>query len=201
MTNTKACTACKQIQLLTDFHKEARNKDGVRSTCKKCTLLKAATYRANNHHVIKESQAKTYSKHRDKRIANSKKWANANKDRRKQIEHKYRLAHKNEINQRIEQWRLKNVEVHRGYRLKRREALTINGIYEVIDKDLIRLYNSPCVYCGSKENIQADHVIPVTRGGRHGIGNLLPACKRCNVSKGNKLVSEWKLWIRKVKNV
>lgn len=201
MSNTKACSVCGQIQPLTNFHKEARNKDGVRSQCKQCALAKATEYRLNNASKIIQSQAKTYAKHRDRRIANSKRWADANEIRRKQIEYKYRTKNKDAVNERIEKWRMSNLELHRGYRLKRRELLLVNGIYEVINKDIIRLYNSPCYYCGSTEQIQADHVIPVKRGGRHSIGNLVPACKFCNVSKGSKLVSEWKLWMRKVINV
>lgn len=201
MSNTKACSVCGQIKPLTNFHKEARTKDGVRSQCKQCALDKATEYRLNNATKIVQSQANTYAKHRDKRIANSKKWADANAVRRKQIEYKYRTQNKDAINARIEKWRLANVEIHRGYRLKRRNGLAINGIYTVSNKDIVRLYNSPCFYCGGSKQIQADHVIPVKRGGRHSIGNLVPACKFCNVSKGSKLVSEWKLWMRKVKNV
>lgn len=36
-----------------------------------------------------------------------------------------------------------------------------------------------------------DHVIPLARGGRHGIGNVLPACQPCNSSKGARLLAEW----------
>ena len=34
--------------------------------------------------------------------------------------------------------------------------------------------------------------LPLSRGGRHAIGNLIPACSRCNPGKGWKFVSEWK---------
>jgi 5-methylcytosine-specific restriction endonuclease McrA len=48
-----------------------------------------------------------------------------------------------------------------------------------------------CTYCGSPDNITVDHAIPLTRGGTNDLENLTPACKPCNSSKGNKLVSEW----------
>ena len=36
-----------------------------------------------------------------------------------------------------------------------------------------------------------DHVVPLSRGGKHEIENLLPACRSCNSSKGAKLLEEW----------
>jgi 5-methylcytosine-specific restriction endonuclease McrA len=60
---------------------------------------------------------------------------------------------------------------------------------------LKRQYGYCCAYCGEKpESLEMDHVIPVSRNGRHAIANILPACRRCNMSKFNKLLSEWKLW-------
>lgn len=54
-------------------------------------------------------------------------------------------------------------------------------------------YRHACAYCGATDlALQMDHVIPLTRGGRHAIGNVVPACKPCNVSKYNHFLSEWK---------
>jgi hypothetical protein len=45
-----------------------------------------------------------------------------------------------------------------------------------------------CVYCGSKfppEQLTLDHVQPRLRGGDHSEGNLVSACRPCNVEKGS----------------
>lgn len=45
-----------------------------------------------------------------------------------------------------------------------------------------------CQYCGDspgRQNLTVDHVIPRSRGGRHGWENLVTACKRCNQKKGS----------------
>jgi len=43
-----------------------------------------------------------------------------------------------------------------------------------------------CYYCG-QEASQVDHVIPIASGGDPmSLDNLVPACKRCNLSKGKK---------------
>ena len=36
-----------------------------------------------------------------------------------------------------------------------------------------------------------DHVIPISRGGAHVWANVVLACWRCNMSKGNRLLTEW----------
>jgi 5-methylcytosine-specific restriction endonuclease McrA len=50
-----------------------------------------------------------------------------------------------------------------------------------------------CAYCNKRsEDLHREHVIPLSRGGRHSVGNILPACPDCNFSKKTKLLSEWR---------
>lgn len=61
-----------------------------------------------------------------------------------------------------------------------------------------------CRYCGyvgknphagSRQNptdLTADHVVPLSRGGSNELDNLVCCCIRCNNSKSDKLISEWK---------
>jgi 5-methylcytosine-specific restriction endonuclease McrA len=55
--------------------------------------------------------------------------------------------------------------------------------------------NTPCAYC-SNVATTVDHVIPLSRGGTNFEGNLVPACRRCNSSKGTKLLIEWNFYAR-----
>lgn len=48
-----------------------------------------------------------------------------------------------------------------------------------------------CVYCGSKENLSIDHLIPTKRGGEDIPENYVWACSSCNSSKGAKDVISW----------
>jgi hypothetical protein len=49
----------------------------------------------------------------------------------------------------------------------------------------------PCVYCGAPAE-HVDHVRPLARGGWEHRSNLVPACAPCNVSKGDRLLTEWR---------
>jgi 5-methylcytosine-specific restriction endonuclease McrA len=58
---------------------------------------------------------------------------------------------------------------------------------------MLRRHCGRCAYCDRRtDRLTMDHVIPISRGGRHAIGNLMPICKHCNSSKGPKLLSEWR---------
>lgn len=49
-----------------------------------------------------------------------------------------------------------------------------------------------CAYCGvSAGPYQRDCVLPVSRGGRYTLTNVVPACRACNASKCNAEVTGW----------
>ncbi|MEM7373947.1 MAG: HNH endonuclease [Bacteroidota bacterium] len=47
-----------------------------------------------------------------------------------------------------------------------------------------------CVYCGSRERLTLDHLIPRAQGGRTIWGNLVTACYKCNSKKGDLSLEE-----------
>jgi 5-methylcytosine-specific restriction endonuclease McrA len=55
-----------------------------------------------------------------------------------------------------------------------------------------RRSNEICFYCGDHApDGQADHALPLSRGGADALDNLVWACPSCNASKGDKTVDEW----------
>lgn len=48
-----------------------------------------------------------------------------------------------------------------------------------------------CVYCGSQDVRRWDHVVPVKNGGDTILGNMVPACARCDDSKQASDLEEW----------
>ena len=44
---------------------------------------------------------------------------------------------------------------------------------------------------GRKEKLTFDHIIPISKGGKSEFNNFVLACLSCNISKGNKDVSQW----------
>lgn len=57
-------------------------------------------------------------------------------------------------------------------------------------RELLEVHGGLCAYCvGPADTI--DHVMPLSRGGLHEVGNLVPACKSCNFNKHDKTLAEW----------
>jgi 5-methylcytosine-specific restriction endonuclease McrA len=49
-----------------------------------------------------------------------------------------------------------------------------------------------CAYCGATGGaLQRDCVLPISRGGRYTLANVVPACRSCNTSKCNDEVTGW----------
>lgn len=48
-----------------------------------------------------------------------------------------------------------------------------------------------CQYCGSHEDLEIDHIIPLSKGGNNEDSNLITACHKCNNLKGDKDIKEF----------
>lgn len=49
-----------------------------------------------------------------------------------------------------------------------------------------------CAYCGATGGaLQKDCLLPISRGGRYTLSNVVPACRSCNASKCNTELTTW----------
>lgn len=57
---------------------------------------------------------------------------------------------------------------------------------------LCRFLDYKCLLCGRKFDISdltVDHIIPLSKGGKHEWRNIQPLCKSCNSKKHNKIIN------------
>ena len=47
-----------------------------------------------------------------------------------------------------------------------------------------------CQYCGSRDDLTFDHIVPRSRGGKTVWNNVVTACAHCNLLKGNRLPTQ-----------
>lgn len=48
-----------------------------------------------------------------------------------------------------------------------------------------------CTYCESTDDLECDHIMPVSRGGSSDLENLTTSCRLCNRAKGAMTPEEW----------
>lgn len=51
-----------------------------------------------------------------------------------------------------------------------------------------------CQYCGARDDLTFDHVIPRSRGGLTTWDNIVAACSPCNLTKGGKMPKDANMW-------
>lgn len=121
-------------------------------------------------------------------------WQEANADRIRAYAREQQVRYRAEHPDAAREWWTNNPAKHRLYQANRRFRQQQGpGVSERDWLRLVRRYGGRCAYCGALCDPHMDHVIPLKRGGRHSIGNVLPACRSCNTSKNARLPYPWKV--------
>jgi 5-methylcytosine-specific restriction endonuclease McrA len=92
-------------------------------------------------------------------------------------------------------WARRNPELESQRSARRRARKASAETLTVTPRDWRRVlhrHRHSCAYCGCQRPLTQEHIVPLARGGRHAIGNLIPVCRSCNSSKGSKLLIEWR---------
>lgn len=83
----------------------------------------------------------------------------------------------------------------RSTRAARKRKQRMDRVEHDLDDEqwlLLRDAWAGCAYCGSTDGaLQRDCVLPISRGGRYTVDNVVPACRSCNASKCNHEVTGW----------
>lgn len=183
----KRCSRCRVNKLFKDFNKNGQSKDGYRPECKECRR----GWREENREKI-SAQRKAYRLANKEKIAQQQKeWRIKNVAYDRATSAQWRKDNPERFKEQMRNWRAKNKQRKQELEHRRRARKLNNGVYIISPKDMRKL-SGPCFYCESIDGVTMDHIIPISRGGTHSIGNLVPACKSCNSSKGDKLLVEWK---------
>ncbi len=127
---------------------------------------------AAHREEIRARHALKYARDRERHIAYSTSWAVRNPERRRENEAARRARKRGAVSARTTE-----------------EKKGIARVYEIAQsQSRVR-----CYLCGKWIPIglrHVDHVIPLSRGGKHLASNLAVACARCNTSKYARLPEE-----------
>lgn len=91
-------------------------------------------------------------------------------------------------------WQKNPMRLRMAKRRRRAREWAAEGTHTATEwKNKLLEYKGRCHWCHEVINgtAQADHVIPLSRGGSDYISNIVPSCETCNKRKGAKMPDEW----------
>ncbi len=210
MPEDKRCSKCRQVKLLTKFHRHAASKDGLRPRCKECRQEDTRIYYEENREAKRERDRKYYEANREKVRATNRAWWEANLEHYRNQKREYYQRNREETIERARAnyaenkeralaWTSayrrtpKGKEVHLQSQRKRRATKAQLEATLTAEEwnEILNLFGHRCAYCGERvEEITMDHVVPISRGGPHTRDNVVPACRPCNSRKHNNTPQE-----------
>lgn len=163
-SDEKTCTNCGMTRLKVEFHADPRRADGRYSWCKPCFHAHVARMRTPESEAARRRTAYADPARRARLLAKHRRWSRANPVKNRQYAQRYQA---------------------------RKRAATV-GIVDygvIITRD--GMYCHLCLTdIGALTDLHFDHVVPLSRGGKHSMVNVKPAHATCNLRKGDKLLSE-----------
>lgn len=150
------------------------------------------TYRMSHKEKLKEKGSKYRATHKAEISVSGIKYYLAHQDQIAIKWHEWCITHQAEI----VSYRKNHIEANELHNAKRRalkyDNTPINELLtETQWKTLLAKYNGHCAYCDKEAKLTLDHVIPLSKGGKHSIDNVVPACLHCNSSKGARTPEQW----------
>ena len=199
----KVCRGCRVEKDLSEFYKHPQMADGHLNKCKVCVSARAQKYRrerleqyaqydkarANLPHRV-EARRKYQEEHEEEISEYKKRWSAENEGSVSASKRKHYELNRDVIIARSKEWAEVNLEkvsqAKANNRRKRRAARHASSGSFIAEefKALCELYGNRCLACGDTgATLEADHVVPLTRGGSDDIDNIQPLCGSCNKKK------------------
>jgi len=130
----------------------------------------------------------------EQNLSARRKWYQRNADKQRAVSREYKAAHPEKTKAVVKKWRTEHRDKVREhdhrYRANRANA-RVSDFTARQWRWLKEQYDNRCAYCGiHSDRLEADHIIPLSRGGLNTIANIVPACKSCNARKKDRLIEE-----------
>lgn len=94
----KKCNSCKIKKNFDEFHRNSKNIDGYKNTCKICRLAQQKKYRIKNKEILNEKQKQYYSNHKKEKSEYDKIYRKNNAEKIADKQKKYREANRDRKN-------------------------------------------------------------------------------------------------------
>jgi hypothetical protein len=118
-------------------------------------------------------------------------WRKNNPEKQKLLTNRWYKNNTEKVTAYHREWQRNNPEKVTTYRLRRGILKSkAGGRFTSGEWKTLQAYHgNKCLRCGRSDvRLQADHIIPVSKGGSSSIDNIQPLCKSCNSIKGEKTI-------------
>lgn len=154
--------------------------------CRKCNIykninnfIKDKTRSTGHHPYCKDCQKSIKSKNKTLNIKRASEWNKNNSLKRKEIQKK---------------WNINNKHLTSFYNALRRKRVKNLSDGTLIPENINKLNKNICGICkksldwNNPSKIHLDHIIPLSKNGKHSITNVQWTHDKCNLSKNNKIL-------------
>lgn len=170
----KACGKCKVSQPISEFWNDRSSYDGHDSRCITCRKKEKIEYVKNNREKVLQQKRASYEKHKEATLAKMKVSDDANRANRRANSRRHYQNNKDAYKSRARDYQMRRANTHDEY----------------VDRLVVlELDDGVCGICGGDVdpmNYHIDHVIPLSKGGRHNYANVQVACPPCNLAKKDR---------------
>lgn len=207
----RICTKCGEILVANDmnFYTHKTSEGGLRKYCKKCDKQYREEHKeekkqymkqyCDEHKEEKSKYDRQYRKeHKEEKKEYKKKYYDEHKEELKEYQKQYNEEHKEELKEYRKKYNKDNPEKLFNQRQKRRllEESQGNGITSEQWYEMMNFFDWCCAYSGEyiggdSDKRTIDHIIPLSKGGKHEMWNLVPMVRNYNSSKGTKDMLDW----------
>lgn len=112
-----------------------------------------------------------------------------NKQKRQALVSAWMKNNRDRMNVAYKKWYVKNQPALREASLRRRELYGASEFTQEDWNSILDYFNYSCAYCLRLDvELTMDHMVPVSRGGEHTKENIVPSCKSCNSTKGDRSI-------------
>lgn len=150
-----------------------------------------------------------YERHREAINARNRAWGEANRERKRETDARWHRENKERHAAKNREWVARNPDRSRAIsreanrrlverqptyfadKCQERRARLRDAFVEPVDRSrLFEIHHGLCGICGDpidpESSWHVDHVIPLSRGGKHSYANTQPSHPSCNLAKGVK---------------
>lgn len=190
----KICTKC-GLQLPATVEYFHKHRGGLRPDCKVCKAASMREYRRDHPEQVSARERQRYLRHLEKRREKDRRYHAEHRSVRRQRHAEWRSLHLEERRIAIRAWQQSHPEQVRI--LTSRHRATKRGLpnsFTAVDwQACLGHFARSCAACGSSAALQADHWIPLSSPRCPGtvVSNMIPLCRKCNISKRDRDGQEW----------